>query len=163
MTQHFKLNIVRATALGFSLFLLRIIYLADTGQQNILFALAKSLPYGDKIGHVAIFGFFTAIVNFALKFQSANIGRARIYSGTLFIAMFALLEEMSQYFMSTRSFDLLDLIADSTGVIVATLICRFAERRAKQRWIQNSSPPENISHAFYKQKSTRSSPLPRST
>jgi len=132
MTHHFKLNIARATALGFSLFLLRIIYLADTGQQNFLFALAKSIPYGDKIGHVAIFGFFTTIVNFALKFQSATLGRMRIYRGTLFIAIFAILEEMSQYFVSTRSFDLLDLSADATGIIVATLICRFGEQRAKR-------------------------------
>ena len=133
MTQHFKLNIARATALGFSLALLWIIYLADTGQQNILFDLAKSVPYGDKIGHVAIFGFFTTIVNFALKFQSANIGRARIYRGTLFIAIFAVLEEMSQSFISTRSFDLLDLSADATGIILATLICRCRERFAKRR------------------------------
>ena len=130
MTQYVKLNIARATALGFSLALLWIIYLADTGQQSILFDLAKSIQYGDKIGHVAIFGLFTTIVNFALKFQSTHSGRARMYRGTLFIAIFALLEEMSQYFMSTRSFDILDLSADATGIIVSTLICRCAESRA---------------------------------
>lgn len=113
----------RVAAIGSALFfafLLWVIYLANTGADFILFDLIRTIPYGDKIGHFCLFGLLTLGVNTALKFNTLNFIILRIYVGTLLVTIFVVGEELSQYFIPTRTLDAGDLLADAAGILVFT-------------------------------------------
>ena len=99
----------------FCAFILWVIYMANTGQSFPLFSWVRSIPYGDKIGHVVIYGLMTLGVNGVMRFRFVKWG-------SLLVASFALLEELSQYFVATRILDIGDLFADALGITVFTLI-----------------------------------------
>jgi VanZ family protein len=120
---------------GFLAFILWLIYMADTGTgaSNILFKMSDRLAYGDKIGHLLLFGPLTLGVNASLKFKKIQLGgRGNIYLGTLLVACFVLTEELSQYFLPTRTVEALDLLADSVGITFFTWLSFWIDRRQNQ-------------------------------
>ncbi|WP_105213637.1 VanZ family protein [Pseudoalteromonas sp. T1lg22] len=109
-------------ALGFFAFLGWIIYLANTGQPSIFFDLVRALPYGDKLGHFVLFGTATLLLSLALKAAYWRLGRVKLYWGALIVFLFALSEEISQAFVASRTFDLVDLTADVFGIAAASYL-----------------------------------------
>ena len=103
-------------------FILWIIYLANTGESSVFFDLVKALPYGDKMGHLLIFGFLTLGANLSFKFQQLSVGIISVYWGTFLVIVFSLIEELSQHFIPTRTLDTLDILADVVGISVFTAI-----------------------------------------
>ncbi|WP_462157806.1 VanZ family protein [Pseudoalteromonas sp. GB56] len=113
--------LVAIAAVSFFGFLLWIIYLANTSQSSVFFDLVKVLPYGDKIGHFVLFGTLTVLASIALKAKYLLIAKKiKLYWGALAVFAFALGEEISQAFVATRTFDLIDLSADILGICVAS-------------------------------------------
>lgn len=100
--------------LGFFLFISYIIFLADTADYNMGFALVEHLPYGDKIMHALLYGVMAMLLNYGLGYR--QIGRLQL--GAVMVLSFAIIEECTQYYIPTRSFDLLDMLADLVGVMV---------------------------------------------
>ncbi|MBV1909781.1 MAG: VanZ family protein [Kangiellaceae bacterium] len=111
-------KILAIIALSFFIFILWIIYLANTGGSSVFFELVGSMPYGDKLGHFGLFGLLTYLFNFASKFKTLQLIKFDIYYGTLAVLIFALVEEVSQHFFATRSLDWLDILADLVGISV---------------------------------------------
>jgi VanZ family protein len=112
------------------------IYLADAGKgaTNVLFKLSDRLAYGDKIGHLLLFGPLAFGVNVALKFKRICLGNlGSIYLGTLLVACFVLTEELSQHFFPTRHVELLDLLADSIGIALFTWFSSLIDNKIQQR------------------------------
>ena len=107
-------------------FILWIIYLADTGSSSIFFKLARRVPYGDKFGHIFLFGILTITFNFASKFKSYSLGKFNLYFGTTAVTIFVILEELSQGLFPTRVLDLADLTADFIGIIIFTYFSHLA-------------------------------------
>lgn len=121
-------------AVAFFSFLIWVIVAADSGRQNYFLQLAGSLPYGDKIGHVLLFAALALLLNFATKARQLAFGSARLYVGVVLTLGFALLEEGSQLLFPSRSFELLDILADLLGVTLATLLTKaFYQLRARYR------------------------------
>ncbi|WHI45459.1 VanZ family protein [Microbulbifer sp. VAAF005] len=131
---------LKASALLFFLFILWIVYLANTGSSSIFFDLVRAIPYGDKLGHIALFGTFGLILIPATRATYFKLGFIRIYYGAIAVLGFALIEEISQAFVRSRTFDLLDLAADIVGVILASSLIYLVQRA---RNINNLSQPEN--------------------
>ena len=104
------------SCLSFSIFIGWIIYQANTGGSNIFFDLVRTIPYGDKLGHFCLFGCLTALALLASKCSFFTLANRRIYYAVVVISTFVLFEEISQAFMSTRTFDLSDLVADVLGI-----------------------------------------------
>ncbi len=104
-------------------FIIWIIYMANTGQNNIFFQFIKKIPYGDKLGHFSLFGFLTLAFNFGLNFK--HIKSTKILLGTLLVFCFCYIEEGSQYWISTRTFDGLDLLADTLGILLFDFVSRI--------------------------------------
>jgi len=77
-----------AMTLGFFLFILWIVYLANTGQSSLFFDLVRVIPYGDKPGHLMIFGVLTLGGNLVFKFKSIRLGKINFYAGSLFVMIF---------------------------------------------------------------------------
>ncbi|GAA5219045.1 VanZ family protein [Corallincola platygyrae] len=122
-------KISAAIAVMFFAFIVWVIYMANTGTSSVFFDFIRSIPYGDKYGHVGLFGFLTLVSVIGFKFRSFSVGRLDIYYGAALVVAFALLEELSQAFIPSRTFELIDLAADATGISCACLICFVVKRQ----------------------------------
>jgi len=113
----------------FFLFLLWIIVQADAGVPCVFFDLARSVPFGDKVGHFGLFGLLSVLCNAAFRHASLSIGRFSLYRGSMLVAAFALSEELSQIFFPRRTLDAGDLLADLAGVLAGAVVSRCLATR----------------------------------
>jgi len=104
----------------FFLFILGIIYKADTANYNFAFHVVGMIPYGDKIAHAVLYGILAYLLNYGLNGKRWF----RIEIGTLLVMSFAFAEEVSQLYFPSRSFDWFDLLADAVGIFAATVVYR---------------------------------------
>jgi polysaccharide biosynthesis protein VpsQ len=105
----------------FFLFILGIIYKADTANYNFAFHVVGMIPYGDKFSHAILYGIMAYLLNYGLNGKQWF----RMELGTLLVLCFAFAEEVSQLYFPSRTFDWGDIAADVVGVILATMIYRI--------------------------------------
>ena len=74
------------------------------------------LPAADKIGHFLLMGFFSYLTNTALDGQCVRWKRISVLKGSALVSVFVTAEELSQLWMTHRSFELADLAADAAGI-----------------------------------------------
>jgi VanZ family protein len=101
----------------FTLFIILIIILADTGHLGVL-AVLYHIPFADKAGHFILYGILTLLINLTL-FRAVPLPNrkwAALLSGVI-LALLIGLEEFSQRSFSNRTFDLIDLSASYLGLI----------------------------------------------
>ncbi|MDM5272383.1 VanZ family protein [Sulfurovum sp. zt1-1] len=108
--------------LSFFIFISWIIFLADSANYNFAFYVVGGIPYGDKMAHALLYGMMALLLNYGLKFKSFSFKWQRIQLGSILIFLFAAIEEFSQYFIASRTFDLYDLLADFIGIVFFSLI-----------------------------------------
>ena len=96
-----------------------IIFLADTADHNFAFRLIGEIAYGDKLMHGLLYGIMAWCLNYGLGFRTIY---SRLQLGAIIVLTFALLEEISQIFIPSRTFDMMDLFADIIGVLLFSLI-----------------------------------------
>jgi polysaccharide biosynthesis protein VpsQ len=101
----------------FTLFIVLIIVLADTGNLGIV-GFVYRIPYADKGGHFLLYGILVLLINLTLfrSMPSQTRNRIVLVSG-MTLAFLIGLEELSQQHFSNRTFDLVDLSASYLGVI----------------------------------------------
>lgn len=111
------------TVLGVSLFVFTIWIIsdADSGRRNIFMTFFASKPNGDKIGHVLLSGSLTLAANFLFQHRGYKIGKLYLPLGSLIVFILATIEESSQYFISSRTFDLKDALANTVGIILFSI------------------------------------------
>jgi len=107
--------------LVFFIFISFIIFLADTADHNFAFRLLGDVPYGDKIGHVVLYGVMALLLNYGLKFKSYKLLGFNMQLGAIIVFVFAVIEEGTQYYIPSRTFDLYDIFGDFIGVILFSL------------------------------------------
>jgi len=105
--------------LSFFIFIGYIIFLADTADHNFAFRLVGHVPYGDKVAHAILYGVMAWLLNYGLKFKTAQFN---MQIGSIIVLTFATLEEFSQYFIPSRTFDMGDLLADFVGVVLFSFL-----------------------------------------
>jgi polysaccharide biosynthesis protein VpsQ len=110
-------------------FILWIIYEADRGADNIFMNAADSIPYGDKLGHVWLYGGLALLLNLLLNRRVVLIKSMRLQLGSVLVFGFAAAEELSQGFFATRSLDGWDLLADLLGVGIAAFLVNTKKGR----------------------------------
>ena len=121
-------KIVSIMAICFFVFIVWIIYLANTGGSSIFFDFVRSIPNGDKLGHIGLFGLLTLLSIIGFRFKSVSVARFRVYYGVGIVLSFVILEELSQVFIPSRTFDLVDMLANIVGIALASIAC-FAIHR----------------------------------
>ena len=101
----------------FLIFIIAVIVLADNGSLPHFIRAIYDFPNGDKVGHFILFGLLSFFITraFLSSFPSKPRGWVALSIG-LTLALLIALEEFSQKFFSTRTFDLVDLLASYAGV-----------------------------------------------
>ncbi|KZM42173.1 vault protein inter-alpha-trypsin [Marinomonas sp. SBI22] len=113
----------------FIAFVLWVIFMANTGQDIWLFELTRKVPFGDKLGHFLVFGSLTLMANLATRGKLMRFKLGSIYWESLSVLIFVTLEELSQYFVATRTLDLLDYLANLLGILCFTGLSRELMRK----------------------------------
>ncbi len=120
-------------AAAFMLFLLWVIADADQGKPNYFLLLVADTAYGDKVGHVVLYGILAFLLTVASQGRRLALGPVTLYFGVVCTLLFAVLEEGSQLFFPARNFEWLDILADVIGVTLASL-AYTGWRRIHNKW-----------------------------
>jgi len=121
-------NIKRITAL-YILLILLIIAAANQGDLYFFKNIVNSIPYGDKWGHFFLMGLLAFFVNMLLKCQTFSLFTLSILKGNVIVFSIITLEELSQLFIKSRSFDLVDLTFDYLGILVFGQLAVYLSRQ----------------------------------
>jgi VanZ family protein len=124
-------------AIVYTLFLVMLVFLVDQKQYQFLFRFVRQTPGGDKAGHLLLMGLFAFLVNLALSCRRIKIGRLNLLLGSLIVMLLVTLEEFSQRFVRYRTFDLVDLAFDYTGIFLFGLLASYLTKLRLTR--QNKS------------------------
>jgi polysaccharide biosynthesis protein VpsQ len=109
-----------------------IVVLADTQHLGFLHAV-YDIPYGDKVGHFALYGLLSLLANLAAFERRPNTNPrtvALVVSPVL--AVLIGLEELSQRWIPSRTYSLLDLAASYLGVAVFAWIAVEVAKRGRK-------------------------------
>jgi VanZ family protein len=117
----------------FIVFVIYTILSASLGWYNPFFEYVHKIPFGDKVMHVLLLGIFTLCTNFLLKFHTFKISNQTLLTGSVLILILATLEEISQYWIETRVFDLLDLTSNYIGILITTFFIYKYLKRSKSK------------------------------
>lgn len=106
------------TVILFTLFIVLIIVMADKGILAHYLGFLYLYPYGDKVGHFFLYGILALLVDRALFISLPGQSRKPlVVKAGLVLALLIGLEEFSQKYFSSRTFDLIDLTCSYLGVI----------------------------------------------
>ena len=121
---------VKIITVAYVLFVAAVDVVADSRAWHGLLRPVRALPFGDKAGHFILMGLLSLLVNLCLSCRRVRLGGRSLLSGSLAVAVVVLLEECSQLFVRTRSFDAADLLFDFLGIFLfGRLACRLARAR----------------------------------
>jgi polysaccharide biosynthesis protein VpsQ len=113
----------------FSLFIILIIVLADSGNLGIL-RIVNRIPFGDKIGHFVLYGILTLLLDLtSIRSLPKRSPRLIIVTMGLLLILLIGLEEYSQKYFSKRTFDLVDLTFSYLGVTFFSWVAIKSGRR----------------------------------
>ncbi len=119
-----------ALPLAFFAFIIYVIYLADSANYNFAFRVVGNIAYGDKIAHALLYGFLAYLLNYSLGYK-----RVFAFSiAAVVVFTFASIEEISQIWIDSRTFDFFDLLADLIGVLLFTNFQRRVYERSNKEY-----------------------------
>jgi hypothetical protein len=107
---------LKALAGSFVILLIIIIAIANRGEGDRWWSFIHDIPYGDKLGHIALMGTLCLLCNLAFATRRFRFLPACITRVTFVLLGLVTLEEFSQAFIPTRSCDPLDWLADLAGL-----------------------------------------------
>ncbi len=106
---------------GFT-FIAWVITQANNGSDNLFFTFIGFIPFGDKLGHIFLFGMLSFLTIIAFKCKIVKIKHYHVPIGALLVLSFAMIEELSQLLFINRTFDLMDAFADIIGIAISVYI-----------------------------------------
>jgi polysaccharide biosynthesis protein VpsQ len=123
-----KIRRAKIALAGFVGFLTLLVLLADSGRGRTVFGLVHSVPGGDKAGHFLLFGILSFLVNLLMRGAEARVLGRPFFKSSVTLMSIVTLEECSQVFFRSRTFDLVDLGADALGIyLFAWLAMRYLD------------------------------------
>lgn len=109
-------------AIGFSIFIIAVIVLADTSLLPGVIRGLYDFPNGDKLGHFVLYGILSLLLDLAFTARpGVNLPRA-LWTVSLVLSILIGLEEWSQSLFDSRTMDIVDLLASYAGVTVFALL-----------------------------------------
>jgi len=99
-------------------FILLVILAANTGEIPPFIRALYRFPGGDRVGHFILYGVLAFLLARAFP-RRLQMGDFSPVVTSLLVAALALAEELSQFFFSLRTPDLLDLACGLLGILLA--------------------------------------------
>jgi VanZ family protein len=93
------------------------IVLADLGLLPVSWL--RIVPDYDRLGHIVIYGIFYSVLSGFLDHRKITISVFRISLAGLITGSVILMEEFSQLFINTRTFDLVDIYCGFLGLLIS--------------------------------------------
>jgi len=91
--------------------------------------MGSSLRYSDKFTHFLVFGLLTWLITRAVfKGENTFIQQNYFWFVLTVLAVFAIIDEMHQYFTPGRASEILDWLADMSGAVVFLFIYKWRYR-----------------------------------
>ena len=108
-----------------------IILNAGLGYANDTFPFVKDVPGRHHTAHILVYGGLSAIINVITKFRVININGINILLGAVLVFLFVVIEEVSQIWIDTRVFDLMDIVSSLIGITIFSYISYRLHNRIK--------------------------------
>jgi len=115
---------IRLLQIVYCIFILLVVVLADLGLMSWFREYAGQYPGVDKAIHFFLVGGLSWVLIFAFNAKRINLLGSRLFFGTIVTFALVTLEESSQLLIAARRFELLDLLADYLGILVAEMMAR---------------------------------------
>lgn len=106
-----------------------IIFIANRRGTRFLLDFVGIIPYGDKLGHFLLMGGFSFLLNLVLNARTFRIWKFNYLLGSLIVLVVVTIEEISQIFVSGRTFDWSDLVFDFLGIFIFGELAKFICQR----------------------------------
>jgi hypothetical protein len=113
----------------FLLFFLYVIYSANQGILPFFIRRLYMFPGGDKLGHFILLGISSFFANQLLHPRHFFVFGKIFFVGTLILLAAITAEEISQIFISNRTFDFIDLSFSYLGIIAGDISVRLLKRK----------------------------------
>ena len=127
-------TLIRVLLIAFLSFLVWVIYQKDTGATIAVTRIIEGIPNGDKLGHFLLMGTLTILGVLASQFHRFKFKETlQIYSASLIIFVVITLEEFSQLFLESRTFEWLDMTANTAGIVLFSLLAAVIERLVQKK------------------------------
>lgn len=123
-------NFIRFITVSYLTLIPIIIIDANVDHGNISFEFLKYIPGKDYTGHIFLFCGFTIALNYLLKCKRDSLLYwHNLLRADIIVFCFLLIEEVSQLWISTRVFEIADIISGTLGILLAhqiinTFICK---------------------------------------
>ena len=115
---------IRLLQIVYCIFILLVVVLADLGLMSWFREYASQYPGIDKPIHFFLVGGLSWVLIFAFNAKRINLLGSRLFFGTIVTFALVTLEESSQLLIAARRFELLDLLANYLGILVAEMMAR---------------------------------------
>jgi VanZ family protein len=114
-------------AASFVIFFVIIVTIANRGGGNLWWGFVDRIPFGDKLGHLGLTGTLSFLCNLAFPTRHPNQRILKVINRpTLLIGILLAAEELSQAFIPSRTCDVMDGLADLTGLALGQLLAQLA-------------------------------------
>ncbi len=121
----------RWLAAVYLLLIVGIVLLANDGHYSFIFKWIRAIPGADKAGHFVLMGGLAFVVNLACGLRTFTALKRSWLLGSAIVAVIVLLEEISQAWVPSRTFDLRDLAFDFLGILFfGWLVKKCAKRQS---------------------------------
>ena len=121
-----RMRNIRLLQIAYCIFILLVVALADLGLMSWFREYAGEYPGIDKAIHFFLVGGLSWVLIFAFNAKRLFLWESSLFVGTIVTIALVTLEESSQLLIDARRFELLDLLADYLGILVAEIVTRRA-------------------------------------
>ena len=113
----------------FLVFFVYVVYSANQGTLPFFIRRLYMFPGGDKLGHFILLGIASFFANQVLYPRHFLVFGKVFFIGSLIVLVAITAEEISQMFLTNRTFDLIDLSCSYLGIIGGDIVVRVLKRK----------------------------------
>lgn len=126
-----NLTIIQVITVLFTLFTAMVVFYADTGR-TLMVVRINHIPMLDKIIHMGFCFSLTLLINLATGSKIIRWSNKNWLIVSILLFGIFTVEECSQIFLARRNFEVLDLLANYTGIILGSKAVFYLNRRMLQ-------------------------------
>lgn len=108
-----------------------VILLKNLNRGSSVFRMFDGLLHVDKLAHFLLFGWLTYLLSFAIRHRTIQVVTIRLPLAPVILLVATFMEECSQIVLESRTFSLLDMLANILGVACFGYIANSFTRKRR--------------------------------